>query len=106
LKLLVWDNELVGKTSPYEQLNICNNAEVSVGLGGSFFLFNYSFKNTSVLLMNYMTEFNEEHPILYNQIHMFNPVIYNSSLKNIYFHFRDVEVTNCNFILNDFLKRL
>lgn len=107
LHLLIWDNDLVGKTSPYEQFNICNNAEVIVGFGGSFFLFNYSFKDTNVLLMNYITEYGGKYDILYSQIHIFNPVMYNSSLKNMYLHFRDgIEAPNYSLILNDFLERI
>ena len=105
LKLLIWDSEITNK-SVYEQFNICNNAEIIVGFGGSFFIFNYSFVNTNILLMNYMTEYFEQYEVLYNQIYFLNPCFNNKNLKNMFIHFINVQNTNYSVILDDFLKRI
>jgi hypothetical protein len=106
LHLLIWDDELVRKTSPYEQFNICNNAEIIIGFAGSFFMFNYSFEETSIIIFNMFNEFDEKYEVLYHQFYMLNPIMCNKGLKNLYLHFRDVEVPNYSVILNDFLERI
>jgi len=51
LKLVIWDDKFIKENSIYKQFEICNNSKIIIGFGGSFWLFNYTLQNETIIII-------------------------------------------------------
>lgn len=86
LELFIWSNEMVQKTSIYEQFVICHNAEIIIQTGGSLSMFNYSMESGKLLMFNAIIEYDLYDMSFYNNFQ----TQLNKNIKH-YFHYRDVD---------------
>jgi hypothetical protein len=105
LKLVIWDNELTKRESIFNQFTICNNAEIIIGFGGSFWLFNYTINTGKILSLGNITEYNEKIKILYDMtFYQYSQHINNKNIDKIFIHFwESSDVLNYDSIVHEFL---
>jgi capsular polysaccharide biosynthesis protein len=90
LRLVIWENILNDNTSIYEQFNIANNAEIIIGSNWETLLYNCSNTCSKILIMNLLTEYNNQYKILYQiTFYSFMSIYKNKSIKDIYLHFKN-----------------
>ena len=107
LKLLIWDDDIIKNESVFSQFMICNNAEIIVGFGGSFQIFNHTMNSGKILILGSMTEYDGKYIPLYNMtFYSFTNHIFNSRIKDIYIHFYDNDQHIYDKILLNFLETI
>ena len=104
LELVIWNSKITNN-SIYEQFNICNNAEIIIGFGGSFWLHNYTMTCGKVLILNNIVEYDGKYKILYDMcLYTYNKLFKNNDINNVTLHFYDNnDIFNKSDIIEKFL---